>query len=94
MCQSTSPRAYISLLLVCFINLIFINYQSKLDKNILFLLGVQNLVHYINVSVIYLCILYRVGYYRVLPRPLLVFHRYFVIIYFICISTCLLTLIS
>ena len=41
-----------------------------------------------------LWVIFHVGYYRVLCRPLLVFHRYFGMIYFLCISKCLLTPIS
>ena len=83
---------YVSLLLVGIFNLNFIFYHSKLDYNVLFVLGVQDVV----LSHIYIYLFFfgassHVGYDTVLSSLLLVLRRSLVIIYFTCVCISLLT---
>ena len=73
MCQDKLPKSYVSLLLVCFFNLIFIFFQSKIDYSVVFVIGVENLVPlYIYIYLFIFRSCSHVGYYTVLSRRSLV----------------------
>ena len=72
-CARTKPQKLMSHYFLFVFNLIFIFYQSKFDYNVVFVLGVQNLVPlYIYIYLFIFRACSHVGYYTVLSRPSLV----------------------